>query len=240
MAKSGMGSHQSTKMVQDEWLTPIKYIHALGEFDLDPCSPINRPWDTAKEHYNINDDGLFLPWFGRVWMNPPYGMQLQYWLNKLALHGNGIALTFARTDTHAFHNYVFPFADSIFFLKRRIDFLDVHGNPGAASSGAPSVFIAYGEENVEALEHSGFRGKHLFINTTQFVVVGITHTWKSIISVAFNRIGSEATLNQVYKVIEQIAPEKISKNKHYKEKIRQTLQHHFSRVRKGCYTVNID
>jgi hypothetical protein len=36
----------------DTWLTPPTIIQSLGEFDLDPCSPINRPWNTAKNHYN--------------------------------------------------------------------------------------------------------------------------------------------------------------------------------------------
>ena len=31
-----------------EWLTPPYVLDALGEFDLDPCSPVVRPWDTAK------------------------------------------------------------------------------------------------------------------------------------------------------------------------------------------------
>lgn len=73
--KSGMGSHESARMGTDEWLTPPYIIESLGEFDLDPCSPVNRPWDTAKHHYNINDDGLSKDWFGRVWLNPPYGNQ---------------------------------------------------------------------------------------------------------------------------------------------------------------------
>jgi hypothetical protein len=42
-----------TETGKDEWLTPPEIIKSLGEFDLDPCSPINRPWDTAKNHYTI-------------------------------------------------------------------------------------------------------------------------------------------------------------------------------------------
>jgi hypothetical protein len=42
----------------DEWLTPPEIIKSLGVFDLDPCSSIIRPWNTAIKHYNINDDGL--------------------------------------------------------------------------------------------------------------------------------------------------------------------------------------
>jgi hypothetical protein len=34
-----------------EWLTPPEIITSLGMFDLDPCTPSVRPWDTAKKHY---------------------------------------------------------------------------------------------------------------------------------------------------------------------------------------------
>ena len=65
----------NTKTGKDEWLTPPPILQALGEFDLDPCSPINRPWDTANNHLTINDNGLSQTWGGistRVWCNPPY------------------------------------------------------------------------------------------------------------------------------------------------------------------------
>lgn len=69
--RKGIGSHQSANMGKDEWLTPPEIIRSLGEFDLDPCSPINRPWDTALNHYTIIDNGLKQQWYGRVWCNPP-------------------------------------------------------------------------------------------------------------------------------------------------------------------------
>lgn len=65
MPKKATKHHESSVMRTDEWLTPPSIIRSLGEFDLDPCSPINRPWDTAKQHYTVNDNGLLLPWFGR-------------------------------------------------------------------------------------------------------------------------------------------------------------------------------
>lgn len=43
---------------KDEWLTPRPLIQALGEFDLDPCAPIKRPWDMAKNHFTVEDNGL--------------------------------------------------------------------------------------------------------------------------------------------------------------------------------------
>ncbi len=165
MIKNNFESHNNSTIIgtNDEYLTPPPIIKALGLFDLDPCSPVTRPWPTATRHFTIIDDGLFLPWEGRVWLNPPYGNTMPMWLNKLALHGNGIALTFARTDTAVFHNYVFAHAHSLFFLKGRISFFDVNGKKSNGAAGSPSVLIAYGKNNVEAIENSNLKGKHLFI-----------------------------------------------------------------------------
>ena len=103
---ANMGN-EKTVADTDVWLTPPRIIESLGKFDLDPCSPLDRPWDTAKKHYTIEDDGLMQPWKGRVWMNPPYGPPMPKWLEKLANHpGGGVALTFARTETNAFHEFV--------------------------------------------------------------------------------------------------------------------------------------
>ena len=106
-AKTGIGSH--TRAVQgqtDCWLTPPEIIDALGPFDLDPCAAPGQPWTTAKHHYAPPQDGLQLPWFGRIWLNPPYGQQTGLWLDRLSRHGNGIALVFARTETAMFFEHV--------------------------------------------------------------------------------------------------------------------------------------
>ena len=144
----------------DEWLTPPEIILDLGPFDLDPCSPINKPWATAKNHFTVDDNGLLQSWDGFVWMNPPYGKALEAWLNKIALHGNGIALVFARTETKAFQDWVFPFATSIFFVKGRIQFYKVDGSKGD-SANAPSVLIAYGSEADKRLQRSKIKGKYI-------------------------------------------------------------------------------
>ena len=36
---------------KEEWLTPPDLVQLLGPFDLDPCAPVRRPWDTAAKHY---------------------------------------------------------------------------------------------------------------------------------------------------------------------------------------------
>ncbi len=143
---------------KEEWLTPPLIIKSLGSFDLDPCSPVNRPWDTAAKHYTVEDDGLCQKWEGRVWMNPPYGRETNKWLKKLAEYGNGIALIFARTDTRMFHNYVWNAADAIFFFKGRLKFYTVDGQE-AGTAGAASCLVAYGKDNARILEMCDIAGQ---------------------------------------------------------------------------------
>ena len=100
----------------DEWLTPPRIIQSLGHFDLDPCSPIKRPWDTADVHYSKIDDGLSRDWFGRVWLNPPYGRETFRWMERLADHKSGIALIFARTETRGFHDCIWKKSECRVFL----------------------------------------------------------------------------------------------------------------------------
>lgn len=159
---SGMGSHQSARMMKDEWLTPPEIIKALGEFDLDPCAPVVRPWEMAKTHYTCLDDGLMRPWFGRVWCNPPYGAETGDWLSRLADHGNGVALIFARTETDMFFRYVWEKSNAILFFRGRLYFHHVDGSRAEANAGAPSCLIAYGQNNVESLRRSGLQG-HLVV-----------------------------------------------------------------------------
>ena len=156
--RKGIGSHQSAKMLKDEWLTPPHILKALGEFDLDPCSPIVRPWDIAKKHFSIEDDGLNQLWEGRVWCNPPYGLEAAKWLNKLADHNNGIALIFARTETKMFFEHVWNKADAILFIEGRLYFHHVSGEVARANAGAPSVLVAYGNNNVDCLKNCGIKG----------------------------------------------------------------------------------
>lgn len=142
---------------KEDWLTPPQIIRALGQFDTDPCSPIGRPWDTAKVHYTALDNGLLKPWAGRVWMNPPYGDQTENWMRRLAEHGNGIALIFARTETKSFHPWVWDYASATLWIKGRLRFFTKEGREGGMA-GAPSVLVSYGQENAEALLASGIKG----------------------------------------------------------------------------------
>lgn len=130
----------------DSWITPQWLLSRLGEFDLDPCACDPQPWATANRMLTEKDDGLLHAWHGFIWCNPPYGNALTTWLNRMALHDNGIALVFARTETKAFHSNVWPFASSILFLRGRLTFCKPTGElaPQGHNSGGPSVLIGYG------------------------------------------------------------------------------------------------
>jgi len=145
---------------KDEWLTPPFILESLGEFDLDPCAPIpeTRPWNTAKNHYSILDNGLQQEWYGRVWCNPPYGKETFKWIEKLSNHGNGIGLIFARTETKGFHEQIWNKADAIFFFKGRLKFHHISGKT-TNTANAPSCLIIYGENNIESVKTSGLNGK---------------------------------------------------------------------------------
>lgn len=150
-----LSSHQSARMKNDEWLTPPEILRSLGGFDLDPCAPIIRPWDTASRHFTVNDDGLSKPWAGRVWCNPPFGREAIKWLRRMVDHGNGIALIPARTETSMFYETVWNKADSVLFIKGRPHFHFVDGTRAEFNSGAPICLIAYGKANSESLRKSG-------------------------------------------------------------------------------------
>lgn len=151
------------KKTTDVWLTPVDLINALGVFDLDPCCPNNLPWKTAESFYSLDNgqDGLKLPWIGRVWLNPPYSNWTPF-VEKLKLHGSGIALIFARTETNGFFDHVWNGAHSVLFLKKRIkflkgDFTSKHAAP------TPSVLISYSEADTDALRNSGLEGKLIIL-----------------------------------------------------------------------------
>ena len=151
-----MGSHQSHNAGTTTWLTPPHVLEALGSFDLDPCAAPG--WPTAREHYTLPTDGLATPWYGRVWLNPPYGKEAWVWLDRLAEHGTGTALIFARTETKGFISEVWFKAAALLFLHGRLHFHRPDGTRAPANSGAPSVLVAYGDQDADLLASCSLPG----------------------------------------------------------------------------------
>ncbi len=151
--KSAGFTHDNKDNATVDWYTPPWVFQRIGlEFDLDPCQPPDGiDWIPAKRRYSIHDDGLMQPWVGRVWLNPPYGKHTQAWLMRMHNHRNGIALVFARTDCAWFHESVAK-AEAILFLRGRVKFVDGLGVTGGNGAGSGSMLVAWGTENVAALE----------------------------------------------------------------------------------------
>lgn len=161
-SRRGMGSHQSSRMQTDVWLTPPSILAALGPFDLDPCAaPEPRPWATARRHIALPDDGLTAEWRGRVWLNPPYSSQAVVWMRRLAAHAHGTALVFARTETSWFVDSVWRAATGLLFLHGRVTFLRPDGSSASDNAGAPSVLVAYGKADADILRGCNLDGTYV-------------------------------------------------------------------------------
>jgi hypothetical protein len=137
-----------------EYYTPPELFAALGlRFDLDPAAPPGGvPWVPARRYYTAAENGLHQPWQGRVWLNPPYDTQVGRWLERLAAHGDGMALVFARTDTRWWQT-VAPTATAVCLIAGRLRFRTPDGTAGPAP--APSACLAFGLPCALALAGSG-------------------------------------------------------------------------------------
>lgn len=236
---AGIGGHQSARARTDEWLTPPRILIALGgakSFDLDPASSIDRPWSTAWHHYTKDDNGLVRPWFGRVWLNPPYGRSIGLWLARMAAHDRGVALIFARTETDAFTRYVWQAAAGLLFIRGRLDFLGPDGEPRrrrSTNAGAPSVLCAYGQHDLDVLAGCGIDGHLVPLRLPRSVVLlAAARSWREeIVSWLRYRRGPVA-LDDLYRAFADHP--KAARNPNYRAKIRQVLQQGpFLRVSRG-------
>jgi len=114
---------------KDDWETPQSLYDKLDKefnFDLDVCA--NEYNAKHINYYSEQDNGLEKEWRGNCWCNPPYS-QSKFWIEKAyksALKGDAtvVMLIPARTDTKAFHRYVYKKPNiEVRFVKGRIKFV---------------------------------------------------------------------------------------------------------------------
>jgi hypothetical protein len=152
----GLGGSHRDERTTVEWWTPPHVFDALGlRFDLDPCAPPlpAASWIPAARRYSVADDGLAQPWTGRVWLNPPYGREAGRWVDRLADHGDGVALVFARTCARWAHRAMRR-ADLVCMVAGRLRFIDGRTGEPPDNAAAPSMLLAYGPECARAVAAS--------------------------------------------------------------------------------------
>jgi phage N-6-adenine-methyltransferase len=149
-------THAGNSSVNHAWRTPAALLDrlyaALGApFDLDPCSPTADRRTApvrARVYFTAADDGLALPWRGRVFVNPPYGRTLKLWIAKAQAEVTErravlvVALVPARTETLWWHHHIAGAADA-FMLRGRLSF----GNGTPAPF--PSALIVWGASSAQ-------------------------------------------------------------------------------------------
>jgi phage N-6-adenine-methyltransferase len=108
-------------------------LHAEFNFTLDVAASKDNHkcerWFGPDQDADLCRDGLFMPWVGRVWCNPPYGRDIKRWVEKAwteTLVGNAelvVMLLPARTDTAWFHDWCLHETE-LRFIRGRLKFGD--------------------------------------------------------------------------------------------------------------------
>jgi len=120
----------------NEWETPQNLFDELNEefnFTLDPCATSKNA--KCSKYYTVKENGLKQNWSKDiVFMNPPYGGHTGSWIKKAHEESKKgavvVCLIVSSTDRTYWHDYIFPYASEIRFLRGRIRF-------GEAKSTAP-------------------------------------------------------------------------------------------------------
>jgi len=149
-------NRRSQNTGNNEWGTPRQFIDAVrevsgGSIDLDPATHANaQARIQATTFYTADDDGLTKPWFGRVFLNPPYSKTLiKRFVDKLVeelTSGNvesAILLTNNETDAAWFQKAA-AHANHICFPAGRLKFLRPDGRPSRNGPLQGQAFLHFG------------------------------------------------------------------------------------------------
>ena len=110
----------------NEWETPDKVfapLHLEFRFTVDAAATAANA--KLPRFWTKETDALVQDWSGeRIWCNPPYGRYQVGLIRKAAERKAEVAVLLipARTDTAAWHDYIFPHAE-VRFLRGRITFV---------------------------------------------------------------------------------------------------------------------
>lgn len=163
-----MALHEQCVGATDEWYTPPHVFKALDcSFEGDVASPgaAVTPWIPAS--YFVTACSLEKPWYGFVWMNPPFGRRngLVPWLKKFFDHANGIALVPDRTSAPWWQEFA-PKAEQILFVAPKLKFIGQDGMPGKSPAQGTSL-LAVGPRGCNALRRAATSGLGVLLQPHQ-------------------------------------------------------------------------
>ena len=127
----------------NEWETPqwfFDMLHAEFKFTLDPCATEKN--HKCKKYYTLIDNGLNHDWSNDiVFLNPPFGGNTGAWIKKALEESKKgaivVCLIVSSTDRSYWHDYIFPFASQIRFIRGRLSF----GNAKSTAPFASAIVI---------------------------------------------------------------------------------------------------
>ena len=146
-----------------EWYTPMKYVDAarrvMGGIDLDPASnAVAQSHINAGTFYTREQNGLSLPWTGRVWLNPPYSnpdcenfVQRAVQKYDAGEVTQAVILTNNCTDTAWFH-LAARSCGAICLTRRRIGFWQVLPNEPLGATRQGQAFFYLGPDATDFIQ----------------------------------------------------------------------------------------
>jgi hypothetical protein len=135
-----------------EWYTPLDFVDPArklfgGTISLDPCSSeVANEVIKAEQYYTVDDNGLLFDWHGRIWMNPPYELQMVdpfvTHLSKQYEAGNvkeAVTIVNNATETRWFRILI-ELASVVAFIHGRVRYWRPHGISHAPLQGQALVY----------------------------------------------------------------------------------------------------
>lgn len=137
------------------WITPERVLAPVrayfgGSIDLDPATEPNNPTG-ARRFFTEADDGLTRLWQGDVFLNPPYGRELEHWASKIyfqaAVGTHLIALLPpTRTETAYWQQHIFNrHLSAVCFIRKRLAFLRPDGSKAGANVYSSALYLYNGK-----------------------------------------------------------------------------------------------
>jgi hypothetical protein len=164
----------------DEWYTPDLILNpareVLGGFDLDPssCAKANARVK-AVEYYSLEkgQDGLLLPWKGKLWMNPPYCSKTGDFVTRMLREYSDRNVTAAIMLLNSYH-IALPWFKPVWqegvlcFTLDKLPFLGPDGKERFTLAGNVLVYLGHDEDRfIEVFSKAGPEGFSLghFVET---------------------------------------------------------------------------